>query len=189
MSAVAPKASMMSFTTTLCRIIYEHAPVSGDYTTCIPDLNIYRRNAPSPPITCIVEPSIVLAVQGAKELVIAGEAYAYDSGSFLVASPNVPAHSAVTNASEASPCLGLVFKLDVQTLVEIITLEGLWPATLQPPRNSIGVGTLGLKLLQSFARLIVLLEEPSAIPFLWPMIQREIHYRLYSVIKRRCSNT
>ncbi|MNJ34744.1 Regulatory protein PchR [compost metagenome] len=33
-------------------------------------------------------------------------------------------------------------------------------------------------MLESFTRLIELLEEPDAIPVVWPLIQREIHYRL-----------
>ncbi|MFJ2969477.1 AraC family transcriptional regulator [Pseudomonas fulva] len=164
--------------TSLRRIISAHAPITGDFGTPIENLSIYRRNEPAPPVTCIVEPSIVLVVQGAKEMVIGSEAYPYDTSRFLVTSLNIPATSAVTTASEAEPCLGLVFKLDLRTLAEIIAQDGRLPISNQPVLGSAAVGTLSPKLMEGFSRLIELLEEPDAIPVLGPLIQREIHYRL-----------
>ncbi|WP_256588995.1 AraC family transcriptional regulator [Pseudomonas sp. BBP2017] len=163
---------------TLCRVIAAYASTPGDFGTSIGDLGVYRRNEPAPPITCIVEPSIVLVVQGAKEMVIGGDVHPYDTTRFLVTSLNIPANSAVTMASEAAPCLGLVFKLDLRTLAELIAQDGRLPISSQPVHGSAGVGALSPKLLESFTRLIELLEEPDAIPVLWPLIQREIHYRL-----------
>jgi AraC-like DNA-binding protein len=163
---------------TLCEVIGAHAPTAGDFTTHIADLSVYRRNAPAPPITCIVEPSVVLVVQGAKEMVIGSEVFPYDTSRFLVTSLNIPANSAVTMASEQAPCLGLVFKLDLRTLAELIAQDGRLAVSGQSFHTSAGVGELGPKLLESFSRLIELLEEPDAIPVLWPLIQREIHYRL-----------
>lgn len=163
---------------TLCRVIGAHAPTAGDFATSIAGLSVYRRNAPAPPITCIVEPSIVLVAQGAKEMVIGGDVFPYDTTRFLVTSLNIPANSAVTMASEEAPCLGLVFKLDLRTLAELIAQDGRPPVSGQSFHTSAGVGGLGQKLLESFTRLIELLEEPDAIPVLWPLIQREIHYRL-----------
>lgn len=163
---------------TLCEVIGAHAPTAGDFTTHIADLSVYRRNAPAPPITCIVEPSVVLVVQGAKEMVIGSEVFPYDTSRFLVTSLNIPANSAVTMASEQAPCLGLVFKLDLRTLAELIAQDGRLAVSGQTFHTSAGVGELSPKLLESFSRLIELLEEPDAIPVLWPLIQREIHYRL-----------
>ena len=72
----------------------------------------------------------------------------------------------------------MVFKLDLRTLAELIAHDGRLPVNGQSFHTSAGVGELSPKLLESFARLIQLLEEPDAIPVLWPLIQREIHYRL-----------
>ena len=158
---------------TLCRVIGAHAKTAGDFPTAIADLSVYRRNEPAPPITCIVVPSIVLVAQGAKEVVIGGDAFPYDTTRFLLTSLNIPAHSAVTIASDDVPCLGLVFKLDLRTLAELIAQDGRLPSS-----GHAGVGTMSAKLLESVTRLVELLEELDAIPVLWPLIQREIHYRL-----------
>lgn len=178
MAISAPLPSSTNPLGTLCRVIGALAPTAGDFATSIADLSVYRRNAPAPPITCIIEPSIVLVVQGAKEMVIGSDVFPYDTTRFLVTSLNIPAHSAVTMASDAAPCLGLVFKLDLRTLSELIAQDGRLPLNGQAFHTSAGVGKLSSKLFESFARLIQLLEEPDAIPVLWPLIQREIHYRL-----------
>ncbi|MFJ4430593.1 AraC family transcriptional regulator N-terminal domain-containing protein [Pseudomonas sp. NPDC089395] len=162
----------------LCKVIGAHAPAAGDFATSIADLSVYRRNAPAPPVTCIVEPSIVLVVQGAKEMVIGSDVFPYDTTRFLVTSLNIPANSAVTMASDSAPCLGMVFKLDLRTLAELIAQDGRLVGSGKSVHTSAGVGQLSPKLLESFTRLVELLEEPDAIPVLWPLIQREIHYRL-----------
>ena len=178
MAISAPPPSSTNPLANLCRVIGALAPTAGDFATSVADLSVYRRNAPAPPITCIIEPSIVLVVQGAKEMVIGSDVFPYDTTRFLVTSLNIPAHSAVTMASDAAPCLGLVFKLDLRTLAELIAQDGRLPLNGQAFHTSAGVGKLSPKLFESFARLIHLLEEPDAIPVLWPLIQREIHYRL-----------
>lgn len=178
MAISAPLPSSTNPLVTLCRVIGALAPTAGDFATSLADLSVYRRNAPAPPITCIIEPSIVLVVQGAKEMIIGSDVFPYDTTRFLVTSLNIPAHSAVTMASDEAPCLGLVFKLDLRTLAELIAQDGRLPLNGQAFHTSAGVGKLSPKLCESFARLIQLLEEPDAIPVLWPLMQREIHYRL-----------
>src|SRR5688500_11022713 len=79
-----------------------------DRSTLIPDLAFFRRETATPPGLCQVAPSIVVAVQGAKRMLVGEEAYAYDSEHFLVASHDVPASSEVLEASPDRPCLGLV---------------------------------------------------------------------------------
>ncbi len=173
-----PPADSQPSLGTLCRVIAALAPTSGDFATLISDLSVYRRSEPAAPITCMVEPSVVLVVQGAKEMVIGGDVHPYDTQRFLVTSLSLPAHSAVTVASQSAPCLGLVLKLDLRTLAELIAQDVRPPANGLPVQGSAGVGTQSPHILASFTRLIELLEEPEAIPVLWPLLQREIHYRL-----------
>ncbi|MFJ4048964.1 AraC family transcriptional regulator [Pseudomonas hunanensis] len=162
----------------LRHILAKHAPYPGDFRTGINDLFVYQRNALAAPSTCLVEPSIVLVAQGAKELVIGSDMYRYDSTRFLITSLNIPAHSAIIEASESAPCLGLVLKLDLRTLAELITQDSCIMARGRAVKTSAGVGELNTQLVASFTRLVELLEEPHAIPVLWPLIQREIHYRV-----------
>jgi AraC-like DNA-binding protein len=74
--------------------------------------------------------------------------------------------------------VGLVLKLDLRTIADLIAQGGLPPPRERPVRKSAGIGLLTPTILAPFKRLIELLDEPDAVPILWPLIQREIHYRL-----------
>ncbi|CAJ0816640.1 HTH-type transcriptional activator RhaS [Ralstonia wenshanensis] len=162
----------------LSRIIAAHTTGPGDYSTPIGDLVFFRRETPAPPSFCVVEPSIVLVSQGAKQMLIGGEAYPYDTSHFLITSLDLPAASEVKVASCEQPCLGLVLKLNLRMLAELIAQGGLPPPRDRSVGMSAGLGTATPTILAPFTRLLALLDEPDAIPALAPLIQREIHYRL-----------
>ncbi|MDP9990142.1 AraC-like DNA-binding protein [Variovorax boronicumulans] len=164
----------------MAHAIGARTPGVGDYATPIAGLSFFRRDAPAPPVVCMVEPSIVLVAQGAKQLWVGGAAYPYDTSQFLVTSLDMPANSEVKAASAAQPCLGLVLKLDVRTLAELAAQGGLPPHRDRRGSSGVGVGigTATAALLAPIGRLLELLEEPDAIPVLAPLIHREIHYRL-----------
>lgn len=149
-----------------------------DCITPIPSLTLFRREAPMPPTACLVEPSIVLVVQGEKQMLVGGEAYAYDTQRFLVTSLDLPANSQVNVASPENPCLGLTMKFDLRIMAELIAQGGLPLPEQRVNSRSIGIGTVTPMLIDPFRRMLSLLDEPGAIPMLAPLIEREIHYRL-----------
>jgi AraC-like DNA-binding protein len=151
-----------------------------DCPTLMSNLTFFRRDAPAPPAICLVEPSIVLVVQGEKQMLVGGEAFPYDMDRFLITSLDLPANSQVVTASPDMPCLGLTLKLDLRTMAELIAQGGLpLPVERSSDRGiGIGLGTVTPTLLDPIKRLLDLLDEPDAIPVLAPLIEREIHYRL-----------
>jgi hypothetical protein len=56
----------------LARFIETRAERPGDFSTSIPGLTFFRREAPAAPVACMVEPSIVLVAQGAKQMWLVG---------------------------------------------------------------------------------------------------------------------
>ena len=152
--------------------------VAGDFATSIAGLSLFRRDQPAPPTVCMIEPSLILVGRGEKRLWVGGEGYRYDPSRFLVTSLDLPANSEVMLASPEQPCVGLVLKLDVGMLAEILSKGGL-PAKRQPSMNTgAGIGNLSCALEGALERLLALLDEPEAIPVLAPLVLREIHYRL-----------
>ncbi|SEB89537.1 AraC-type DNA-binding protein [Pseudomonas saponiphila] len=150
----------------------------GDFATAIPGLSLFRRDQPAPPAVCMIEPSLVLVGRGEKRLWVGGEGYRYDPSRFLLTSLDLPANSEVLLASPRQPCVGLVLKLDVSLLAELITQGGL-PANRPPAKAAgVGIGLMSPPLEGALDRLLALLDEPEAIPVLAPLILREIHYRL-----------
>lgn len=149
-----------------------------DYSTLIPNLDFFRREAPTQPCACKIEPSIVLVVQGAKQLLIGDRTYTYDSKRFLIHSLDIPASSQALEASPNEPCMGLVLRLDLRIIAELIAQNTLLPPRDRAAEGSSALGMITPTLLEPFCRLLALLDEPGAITVLAPLITREIHYRM-----------
>lgn len=163
---------------TLVKIVDRWTKGLRDCPTPIPNLGFWRRERPEPPAACLVAPSIVLVVQGAKKMWVGNEAYEYDTNRFLITSLDIPANSEVLTASPERPCLGLVLNLDLRMLAELISQGHQPPPTERAGEQGMCVGTVTQGIIKPFERLLDLLDEPDAIPVLAPLIQREIHYRL-----------
>lgn len=146
--------------------------------TAIPNLTLSRREAITEPCACLVEPSLVIVVQGAKQMLIGDQTYAYDTEHFLITSLDMPANSQVLDASPDIPLLGVVLKLDLRLIAELISQASLSPPCDRATEASASLGTVTPALLEPFTRLLALLDEPTDIAVLAPLIEREIHYQL-----------
>ncbi|CCH09876.1 AraC family transcriptional regulator [Achromobacter xylosoxidans] len=162
----------------LARVIGGRTPGPGDFDTAIAGLGLFRRDAVAPACACLVEPSIVLVVQGAKQMWIGGQAFPYDTSRFLITSLDLPGDSEVTAATPEHPCLGLALKLDLRILAELIAQGDTLAPRERAQGIGVGIGTATPTILAPFTRLLALLDEPDAIPVLAPLVLREIHYRL-----------
>ncbi len=162
----------------LAGMIAKWATHTGDFATPIDNLSFFRRDSVSHPSVCMVEPSVVLVAQGAKQMWIGSVAYPYDTSRFLITSLDLPAISAVTEASRARPCLGLALRLNPHMLADLIAQGGQTAQRERTAGSSAGLGSATPAILAPFVRLLTLLAEPDAIPVLAPLIEREIHYRL-----------
>ncbi|MCX8116812.1 MAG: AraC family transcriptional regulator [Desulfobacterota bacterium] len=146
--------------------------------TAIPGLALWQRKEPTQPMSGMYEPSICLAVQGAKRVVLGDDVYVYDAQHFLITSVDLPTVWQIVEASEEKPCLGLVLKLDQREIAQLLADSHLPPPRVRESRRGMAIGEVTLPLLTAFERLIGLLDEAEDIPILAPIIQREIHYRL-----------
>lgn len=168
----------LSLQAELAQTIGAHAKAPGDFSTAIAGLGFFRREQPSAPVVCMVEPSVILVARGEKQLWVGGEGFTYDTSRFLLTSLDLPANSEVLQASPEQPCLGLSFKLDVQMLAELAAQSEPAHDREGAERKGVGIGSVTAPMLLAFQRLLALLDEPEAIPVLAPLIQREIHFRL-----------
>ncbi|WP_426318453.1 AraC family transcriptional regulator N-terminal domain-containing protein [Pseudoduganella sp. R-43] len=163
---------------TLAEAVAQWTEDAEDYQSPIANLYLYRRNEPTPPNVCLVEPSIVMVAQGAKQLVIGEQCYRYDAQRFMVTALNLPGSSQVLEATPEQPCLGLVYKLDLRTITELSTHSRLPLAADVSSQGVAAIGSLTPALADPFRRLIALLDEPESLSVLAPLVEREIHYRL-----------
>lgn len=162
----------------LARTIFKLTTTRETAETAIPNMLIYRRSAPTELESLIYEPCVCLITQGAKRVVMGTESHVYDVNHFLLTSVDIPTMVQVIKASKEKPCLGLVLRLDMREVAQMM-VEGKLP----PPRElntgrGMTTGAVTLPLLSAFRRLLDLEDTPRDIPVLAPVIQREIAYRL-----------
>lgn len=151
---------------------------TSQLNTAVPNLTFYRREEPTQPASCMVEPSVALIVQGAKRALLGENVYDYDIRRFLITSLDLPVMMHIVEASPAKPYLGVVLKLDLHVVAELMMQSGMPPPTEHPSDRGMVIGETTPHLLHAFKRLLDLLDEPASIPVLAPLIQREICYRL-----------
>lgn len=144
----------------------------------IPGLRVYRKVEPTGPTRYTHQPSVCLIAQGAKEILLGNDTLYYDQNHYLVTSIDLPIVAQVPTASSEHPYLGLAYKLEQKDIAQILA-DGHLPFTSGTQSNrAMTVGTTSLPLIDAFLRLLELVDEPEAIPFLAPAICREILYRL-----------
>ena len=146
--------------------------------TTIPGLSLFRREEPTQPAGAMYAPSICLMAQGAKRIMLGDDAFVYDTSHFLITSVDLPTVAQIIKASREKPCLGLMLKLDMREISQLMVDSNLPPPRPQQSSRAMAVGEVTLPLLTAIGRLIDLLDEPNDIPILAPIIQREIFYRL-----------
>lgn len=162
----------------LGKSIARWAAEEGPLVTAIPGLLLSRRSAPTEPMSYMYEPSICLAAQGIKRVLLGDDTYVYDAHHFLITSVDLPTVVQVIKASREKPCLILLLKLDQREMSQLMADSNLPPPRAQESSRGMVIGEVTLPLLTAFQRLIDLLDQPKDIPILAPIIQREIFYRL-----------
>jgi AraC-like DNA-binding protein len=144
--------------------------------TGVPGLTLTRRTGPTTPTSGTYEPSVCVVAQGRKRVTLGQTTFIYDESRFLLASLDLPIIGQVIEASEEKPYLGLLLKLEMSVVRELLSREEIPPMSSDNPAMATGETTA--ELLDACRRLVGLLDKPEDIPFLSGLIQREIIYRV-----------
>jgi len=162
----------------LARKIAAHIPSDGKEATAVPGLSLYRKSAPTDCTSAAYEPELIVFVQGEKRINVGGTTLMCDESTFLLTSIDMPVVSQVTKASKEEPILGLMIKLEMPTVREILSQEEFHVPEAVSGTRGMAVGETSVELLDACFRLLDLLDAPQDIPFLSNLIQREVIYRL-----------
>lgn len=145
----------------------------------IADLALLRIDQPQVSTCGVYEPCVALIVQGSKRILLGDETLNYGEDRYLITSMDLPAQSAVIQASPERPYLGVALRLDWREIASLM-METPAPPSASTARSirAMTTGTLCAPMLEAFDRLVALLDQPEHISALGPLIKREIHYRL-----------
>ena len=111
----------------------------------------------------------MIVTQGAKEVVVGGEAYRYGAAQSLLVSVDIPAAARVVEASPDRPCLTVRISLDPAVVGELLA-DGTAASPAGPPERGLGVMTVERPLLDAVVRLVSLLDTPRDIAALSPLV-------------------
>ncbi len=162
----------------LARRIASFIGLAENRRTDIPGLTIHRRTAPTARCAMTYEPSVTVIAQGRKRVDLGRTTFIYDESRYLLTSVDLPIMSQVIEATEDVPCLAMSLKLEMAAIRELLGREEIQVA--EPPSDSpaMATGEATVEFLSACCRLMDLLHNPSDIPFLSGLIQREIIYRI-----------
>ncbi|EGB14453.1 transcriptional regulator, AraC family [Pseudodesulfovibrio mercurii] len=163
---------------TLAKKIYRWTEQNDHLLSEVPGLMLVRYEAPTEPMSAMYEPCICLVAQGAKRVQLGDEEYIYDENHLLITSVGLPVMANIVRASKEEPLLSLVLKIDLRMVAQLMVDSNL-PVPRNPqPGRGMAVCEVSGPLLDSFQRLVDLLDTPEDIPILSPLIHKEILYRL-----------
>lgn len=161
-------------------------PEQSKLETPIPGLALTRHDENTSAIRCFYTPMIALVVQGVKRSMIGDHEANYGELHCVTVGIDMPGVFHITDASPQAPFLSLSVKLDRRIITQLITEVPSIVTAQEGEVTPIVVDEAGKDLLQVFSRLVELLDTPSRIPVLAPMIIREIHYYLLCGSQGKC---
>ncbi len=153
-------------------------PGEGDVQTAIAGLRLYRRSICTECVSAAYEPSLVVNVQGEKFINLGKATYQMDGSNFLLTSVNLPVMSKVLMATKERPMLALILKLEMSMVREILSQQEILALGENKEARGMAIGVSSAELLDACCRMVDLLDTPQDIPFLGPLVQREVIYRL-----------
>lgn len=164
--------------TDLAQSILKHAPPAGMIQTASPGLWVIRADQPTVPVPSVYEASLCLIAQGAKRVSLGDHSVIYDASRYLLVSVDLPLVGHVIEASPDAPYLCCKIDLNLAALADLMLAEG---GSAPPTRSDLPVLAVypgEPDLIDAACRLVALLDQPSSIATLAPLIEREILYRL-----------
>lgn len=146
-----------------------------DFSTEISGFSLHRRTAKQS-IHCIYGLGLGIVLQGQKEVLIRDKVYCYGAGQSMLTTIDLPAISRVTQASYQEPFLGMMLSLDLNLIIE--TVQALDDTIKLKNLPAFSIEYLDSALVNTLTRLVDLIEEPTMVEQLAPIIKQEIILRL-----------
>lgn len=162
----------------LVAMVLAHLQEEGSVPTAIPGLNLYKRSLPTDCMCLTYQPELIVFLQGEKQINVGGTKVVCDGRRYLLTSVDLPVVSQVTKASREEPIAGIVLKLEMGMVREILGQDEFVSTEAPAPARGMAAGTCTVELLDACMRLLELLDRPQDIPFLGSLLQREIIYRV-----------
>jgi len=157
--------------------ILRWTPKVGRSKTTIKDFIVVRRVNENEEVCLFDYPLIGITVQGFKHSTIGNDEYDYGEGHCLINGIDIPSISHINSATPGTPFLAVALLLDRNLVAKLSERVPVAPQAAMH-NKPVAVTNVDPSILEAFLRLINLLDKPSEIPIMAPLIKQEIHHRL-----------
>jgi len=168
-------------TSKLARLIAAYAPYDQSFELRIPGLHAGRYSRlNSECFHTLRLPSLCIAAQGAKTVIVGNDVYEYDASRMIVFSVALPIASQITQASQSEPYLSLRLDLEPRKIAELVLKvypHGL-PPVQEKDRRAVYVAPSDPRIVNAAIRLMECLSHPGDAELVAPLIVDEILIRL-----------
>ena len=129
----------------------------------------------------VYEPSVVAILSGAKEAILDGKSYVYDSSQYMCCAMSMPVEAGTPTASSDNPLLGVYISLDTRVMTQLaIEMESTAVAIRKPKGTSLPQGLVLSRWDNAFTeallRLLQLGDSPADTAVLGASRLREVYY-------------
>lgn len=162
----------------LAELIHIHSVNDGVHETPIPSLNIIQFSRLAEPSHRVFKPCFCVIAQGLKEVYLDQERFEYGYSDYLIASMDLPVVGRIIKATPELPYLSIKLEFTHSQILEVINEANLIIRPDDQTNRALFVGQMEPFLMDATLRLVKLLDRPEDIPFLAPLITREILYEL-----------
>ncbi|MDC7224392.1 MAG: AraC family transcriptional regulator [Spirochaetales bacterium] len=165
------------------QIIENRVKADGLVDTGVKGVQLFRVSEPHRCAPAVYEPAVVAIVSGAKEAILDGTSYVYDSSRYMCCSLSMPVEAGTPTASPENPLLGVYISLDTRVMTELtIERESAAGAIRQPKGGPLPQGlALALwddRFTDALLRLLQLGESPEDTAILGNGRLRELYYAI-----------
>lgn len=151
---------------------------AGRDETLLPRFKIYSSDTPTELMTLIYDPVACLVLQGKKRTIIGSEILEYGPGDCIIVAAEVAAMGQISEASPDTPFLCVNLYLDAEQVSRLLADM----ASMKMPGAAIAAGFEISKasplLLDTWRRMVELLERPHEIPVMASHVEHELLFRL-----------
>ncbi len=172
--------------TILKNTLLKWLPAQSRLETAINGMALSRYDEETSDAKCFYYPIVALVVQGFKRSIIGNMEANYGKLHCMVVGVDMPGVFHITQASPQDPFLSLSVKLDRHIITQLLTEMPSIVTQQEKTENPVVISEVSEELLDAFVRLVDLLDTPSRIPILAPMILREIHFHLLTGKQGNC---
>jgi AraC-like DNA-binding protein len=166
-------------TARLARLVATYAPHDGSFELRIPGVHASRFSRVNGECAHALRlPSLCIAAQGAKTIIVGQDVYEYDPSRMIVFSVALPVAAQVTQASHSEPYLALKLDLDPHRIADLVLKvfpHGL-PAAQE--RSAVYIAPAEASIVDAADRLIECVASPGDAELVAPLVIDEILIRL-----------